>query len=329
MQFLASVEQPSLNFISNGLIKDRKMDKTQLTHLVDMGSPEDILVEVQAILQQISSNFDLRAVNAAFQTTLNLYQGRFPGYRACTTYYHDLHHSLSTSLTMARLMHGAIIEGIGFSESDLSLGVICAMFHDAGFIQEEDDTEGTGAKYTINHVPRSMDFLSRYGPKLGLTPQEIANGRTIILCTDLAVAIPSIDFPSDKVELMGKLLNAADLMAQMAESIYLEKLLFLYHEFVEGKVNGFEGEVDLLRKTVSFYDIVVQRFEPLVDDFDRFLRHHFEARWGVDANPYQQSITQQKNYLVKILNIPDADPRDHLRQHDIVAKVRQKYGNYN
>lgn len=305
------------------------MDKTKLTHLVDMGLPEDILAEVQATLKYISSDFDLTIVNGAFQTTLDLYEGRFPGYRACTTYYHDLHHSLSTSLTMARLMHGAILDGVAFSQRDVSLGVTCAMFHDAGFIQEEDDVEGTGAKYTVNHVPRSMDFLSSYGAKLGLTPQEIADGRTIILCTDLAVAIPNIDFPSAKVELMGKLLNAADLMAQMAESIYLEKLLFLYHEFVEGKINGFEGEVDLLRKTVGFYDIVVQRFEPLVNDFDRFLRRHFEARWGVSTNPYQQSITQQKNYLVKILNIPNADPRDHLRQHDIVAKVRRKYGDFN
>jgi hypothetical protein len=221
------------------------------------------------------------------------------------------------------------LEGHPLTERDLSLGAVCAMFHDTGFIQEEDDTEGTGAKYTINHVPRSMNFLSRYGAQHGLTPEQIANGRTIILCTDLAVAIPSIDFPSAIVELMGKLLNAADLMAQMSEAIYLEKLLFLYHEFVEGKVNGFNGEVDLLRKTVGFYDIVLQRFEPLVDDFDRFLHRHFEARWQIDANPYQQSMIQQRNYLVEILNIPNADPRDHLRQPDIVAKVRQKYGDYN
>lgn len=329
MQLSTSAERPSLGFIPNYPVKDMRMDKTQLTHLVDMGSPNDILAEIQATLKLTSSAFDLSIVNAAFQTTLDLYEGRFPGYQACTTYYHDLHHSLSTSLTMARLMQGAILDGYPFSQRDLSLGVVCAMFHDAGFIQEEDDTEGTGAKYTVNHVPRSMDFLSRYGAKHKLTHQEIADGRTIILCTDLAVAIPTIDFPSAKVELMGKLLNAADLMAQMAESIYLEKLLFLYHEFVEGKVNGFEGEVDLLRKTVGFYDIVVQRFEPLVSDFDRFLRRHFEARWDVSINPYQQAIVQQKNYLVKILKIPNADPRDHLRQHDIVAKVRQKYGEYN
>lgn len=329
MQLYSSAEQPSLSIIPNYPVKDMRMEKTQLTHLVDIGSPEDILAEIQATLKHISFDFDLTIVNRAFQTTLDLYEGRFPGYRACTTYYHDLHHSLSTSLTMARLMHGALLEGFAFSKRDLSLGVVCAMFHDAGFIQEDDDTEGTGAKYTINHVPRSMDFLSRYGAKHGLTPQEMADGRTIILCTDLAVAIPSVDFPSAKVELMGKLLNAADLIAQMAESIYLEKLLFLYHEFVEGKVNGFEGEVDLLRKTVGFYDIVVQRFEPLANDFDRFLRRHFEARWDMNSNPYQQSINQQKNYLVKILNIPNSDPRDHLRQPHIVAKVRQKYGDYN
>ena len=305
------------------------MEKKQLLSLVDMGSPEDILAEIQTTLQLYSSDFDLATVNAVFRTTLDLYEGRYPGYRACTTYYHDLHHSLSTSLAMVRLMHGAVLEGHPLTERDLTLGAVCAMLHDAGFIQEEGDTEGTGAKYTINHVPRSMDFLSRHGAQHGLSPKEIANGRTIILCTDLAVAIPSVDFPSEKVELMGKLLNAADLMAQMSESIYLEKLLFLYHEFEEGNVNGFEGEVDLLRKTVGFYDIVLQRFEPLVGDFDRFLHRHFQERWDVDANPYQQSMVQQRDYLVEILNIPNTDPRDHLKQYDIVAQVRQRYGDYN
>ena len=43
MQLSSSVERPSLNFVLNHPVKDMRMDKTQLTHLVDMGSPEDIL----------------------------------------------------------------------------------------------------------------------------------------------------------------------------------------------------------------------------------------------------------------------------------------------
>jgi hypothetical protein len=174
-----------------------------------------------------------------------------------------------------------------------------------------------------------MDFLAQYGPVLGLTDEEIANGRVIILCTDLAVAIPSIQFSSESIALLGKLLNAADLMAQMAERIYLEKLLFLFHEFKEGNVNGFEGEVDLLRKTMGFYDVVSTRFDDVAEKADRYLRLHFTARWELDSNLYQEAILRQKNYLQEILSIPDADPRDHLRRRSVVRKVRQKFGYHN
>jgi hypothetical protein len=305
------------------------MDETQLENLIDMSSNTEIIEEIQTVLKLAFPNSDSTLIKTGFQTTLDLYQRRFPGYQACSTYYHDLHHSLSTGLTIARLIHGATLDGFPFTSRQFSLAVVCAFFHDAGFIQEEHDKEGTGAKYTVNHVPRSMDFLAQYGPVLGLTDEEIANGRVIILCTDLAVAIPSIQFSSESIALLGKLLNAADLMAQMAERIYLEKLLFLFHEFKEGNVNGFEGEVDLLRKTMGFYDVVSTRFDDVAEKADRYLRLHFTARWELDSNLYQEAILRQKNYLQEILSIPDADPRDHLRRRSVVRKVRQKFGYHN
>jgi len=120
-------------------------------------------------------------------------------------------------------------------------------------------------------------------------------------------------------------LGAADLLAQMSDRKYLEKLLFLYYEFKEGKVSGYESEVDLLRKTLGFYDLVAERLETMLDATDRFIIPHLASRWDIHVNLYQEAIQKQKSYLYKILAIPDSDPRDKLRRDRIVKKVRNKY----
>jgi len=196
---------------------------------------------------------------------------------------------------------------------------------DAGYIQKDRDTEGTGAKYTVLHVQRSMDFLERHGAEFGLSHEEIAEGRVMILCTDLAVDISAIEFPSSEVELLGKMLGTTDLLAQMADRTYLEKLLFLYHEFREARVGDYESEVDLLRKTVGFYDFMAHRLEKTLDAADRFMASHFAARWNIHQNLYHKAIEKQKNYLIKILEIQDADPRRFLKRNSIVEQVHEKY----
>jgi hypothetical protein len=62
-----------------------------------------------------------------------------------------------------------------------------------------------------------------------------------------------VTYPSANIEIMGKMLGTADLLGQMADRLYLEKLIPLFHEFEEGKVPGFESELNLLRKPTNFY----------------------------------------------------------------------------
>jgi len=290
-----------------------------------MDSIEEVFKEALIILKMISPNFDIAPVSYVFNRTVGLYRGDHPGYQACNTGFHDLRHTTDTFLAMARLLHGAVLEGKNISERLIVLGLIAAILHDAGYIQEDHDNEGTGAKHTVSHIKRSMDFLDTYGAEYGLTDEEIAAGCNIIRCTDLAVDITKIDFSSDKIELLGKMLGAADLVAQMADRTYLEKLLFLYYEFSEARVGDYNGEVDLLRKTVAFYDFIAQRLEKTLDATDQFLYSHFVARWNIRSNLYQVSIQNQKDYLLKILEKPSSDPRVFLRREGIVDKVRKKY----
>jgi len=302
------------------------MNDWQLSNLVRMDSPEAVLDEVLVIFGLISPDFNTAPVTFAFNTTLSLYKGKFPGYQACNTEYHDLRHTTDTFLAMARLIHGAVLDGETFTDRHIVLGLIAVLLHDAGYIQEERDREGTGAKHTIIHVQRSMDFLERHGAKYGLSNEEIIADRAMIHCTDLAVDITTIAFPSLSVELLGKILGVADLLAQMADRTYLEKLLFLYHEFRQGDVSSYEDEVDLLRKTVKFYNFIAQRLETMFDRTDRFMTSHFASRLDIHKNLYHEAIERQKNFLQQILEMPDSNPCDHLKRNGIVDKVRKKYG---
>jgi len=302
------------------------MQHRQLSELVNMGSPEAVLAEGQVILKLISPKFEVTPVAAAFRSVVSLYEGNRPGYHACNTEYHDLLHITATFLAMARLIHGGILEGNTLTHRGIVLGLIATLLHDTGYIQDESDLEGTGAKYTTQHVRRSMDFLKRHASDYGFSGEDVRDGRDMILCTDLSVDIAKIEFSSRETELLGKMLGAADLLAQMADRTYLCKLLFLYHEFREGRVGDYENEVDLLRKTVGFFDFIGHRLETALGSIHWFVIPHFASRWGIHADMYDEAIEKQKIYLKKILEDSDVDPRDHLRREGMVARVWKKYG---
>ncbi|MGD2272929.1 MAG: hypothetical protein PVI06_21205 [Desulfobacterales bacterium] len=301
------------------------MKQDHLTKLFQPDTTEAVLHEVLVIAKLISANFNTDSVTDIFNAANRLYKGKYPGYKACNTDYHDFPHVSAVFLAMTRLIHGAVLDNVAFTERQIVLGLAAAILHDAGYIQEESDKGGTGAKYTENHVQRSIDFLSRHGSQYGLSGAEIEAASSMILCTDLAVDITTIGFLDSQTELLGKMLGTADLMAQLADRLYLEKLLYLYHELKEGGIGDYEGEVDVLKNAVGFYQLVAERLKTKLGATDRFMRSHFAARWNVDKNLYHEEIERQKNYLCKILEIPDADPRDYLRRGGIVEKVRRKY----
>ncbi|MDF1591182.1 MAG: hypothetical protein P1P89_06680 [Desulfobacterales bacterium] len=300
------------------------MSKTKFYDLVRTESAEAVLEEVRLILKRISPDFDVAPVTHSYITAIGLYEGLYPGFQACNTEFHDLRHSVETFLAMARLIHGATLDGKVFSQEQIVLGLTTSILHDAGYIQEDCDTEGTGAKHTSTHVTRSMDFLAVYGKEQGVSEESIAAGRTIILCTDLSVDFKTIIFPSPEIELLGKMLGAADLLAQMADRTYLEKLLFLYREFSEANIGNYEGEVDLLKKTVAFYDFIAHRIETTLGASDRFMFYHFSNRWNISENLYQESILRQKDYLSQILQ-KSSDPRKYLRRNLDSNKTGSKH----
>ena len=302
------------------------MEDPKLSDLIDMNDPGAVLKEAHRCLEDLDPPPRAASIQRSYTDTVALYEGRYLGYRKCSTEYHDLRHAIDTFLTTVRLLHGAFWCGRRFDPAQLTLALTAALLHDAGYIQRIDDTEGTGAKYTLEHIQRSADFLDNYLEKKGFTPEDRADGRAMILCTDLSRKVASDAFSSPGASFLGRLIMAADLMAQLSDRTYLEKLLFLYHEFKEAGIGDFASELDLLRKTATFYDTIRRRLEPVSGLTDEYLRRHFQCRWHLDANLYRQSIERQRRYLLKILSDRDADPTRYLKRAGIVQQVRTRYG---
>lgn len=286
----------------------------EIDSLVDMEKPREVLREVENIVKLMFDETSFDFIRMVFNDTLSLFAGKFPDYKRCNTRFHDLQHTTDAFLAMARLMHGASVEGVVFSETDVFLGLISALLHDTGYIQKKNEDKGTGARYTLVHVQRSMDFMENYFNKRGFSSKDLEICKAFLECTDLDVPIADIAFESKMYQMLGQMLGTADLMGQMAARNYLEKLIFLYYEFEEAQVPGFEGELDLLRKTASFYEAAKNRLKNELGDVSRFVRFHFRERWNIDKNMYEAAIEKNLSYLNHVLENHPLEYRNFLRR---------------
>jgi hypothetical protein len=271
-------------------------DRTKALILVS--NVDASLEEIRKIAGCFLPEADVDLFDRIFQDIRLLFKGEYPGYRSSNTKYHDFEHTLSVTLATARLVHGCTVDGWTFEQRDILLTLIAALLHDVGLIQEQDDVEGSGAKYTVGHEDRSIAFLKEYLPDKGFAPEEMNACANFIRCTILSLPPADIPFVSSKNRKLGYIVGTADLLAQMADRFYLEKLLLLYKEFEEARLPGFDSELELLQKTRDFFDIVAQkRLNEDLGGVCRHMRAHFRDWMSIDADLYSESITNHITYL--------------------------------
>jgi len=285
-----------------------------------MESPQDVFDEVKNTVLLIFPQFDFAPVDLTFRDALRLFQGQYPGYQACDTAYHDLKHTTDTFLAMARIIHGAAITDRHFSERAVALGLISALFHDSGYILAVDE-EGPGARYTLVHIKRSIAFMDSYFVVRGFLREDFEFCQAILNCTGLDVRIGGIRFASQENEILGKMLGTADLLGQMADRTYLEKLPFLYDEFKIANVDGLGSELDFFRNTPGFFDMTMDRFQHELGGVKRYMRHHFRARWGIDQGLYMSAIENSITHLKHNLEHHPDDYGKHLRRAGVIQNL--------
>lgn len=289
---------PAINLI---IITDSyKMDtvNTRLHQLTNIKSTSETFAEIKKTILLVDSSFDISKTENAFNDIINLFNGNYPGYRASNTKYHNLEHTCAVTLATARLIHGLYVQGQTFSPRVVQLGLMGALFHDTGLIQTEDEHEGTGAQYTIGHEDRSISLMEEYLTEKNFPSEDILECSRIIDSTRLSVPIDEIPFMSEETKLMGKVLGSADLIAQMADRNYLEKLPLLFLEFKEAGMEGFETPLELFNKTEEFYHMVARaRLAEDLSSVSSAALYHFQNRWNIDRDLYDVAIRNNIKYI--------------------------------
>jgi len=273
----------------------------KLNDLTNIYSPSETFAEIRNIVLLVDPAFDFSLLEEIYQDVISLFNGKYPGYRASNTKYHNLEHTCAVALATARLLHGLHEQNHIFSFRVIQLGLIAALFHDTGLIQTLKESEGTGAQFTIGHEDRSIALMETLLLGKGCTAEDIRDCGHIIRCTVLSLPLKNIPFQSNEIMIMGRTLGSADLIAQMADRNYLEKLPLLFMEFEEAGMKGFETPLELFKNTEEFYHSVVRtRLAEEMDNVASAALYHFRKRWGIDRDLYAESIKDNIKYMKEI-----------------------------
>ncbi|MBN2140314.1 MAG: HD domain-containing protein [Desulfovibrionaceae bacterium] len=276
--------------------------------------------EVQTTVKMINPDFDFRPYSLIFEDVVRLFSGQYPGYKASNTSYHNLDHTLSTTLAAARLLHGCHVGKQALSDRLVFIGLASALLHDIGYIQTISDIKGSGAKYTLTHVQRSIDLLRDLFAGHGFDDREASDCGCVIRATDLDIEPVDIAFSGPEVRTIGAIVATADIIAQLADELYLEKLPNLYKEFEEGGVTGFSSEFDLAKKTARFKRYMDFRLKYYLEDAISYMKYHFRERHGMDHDPYLEYISKNMSYLSKIIKTHGENYKCMLRRDAQIAR---------
>jgi hypothetical protein len=293
-----------------------RLNQNDVTNRVNVEDPARVRDAVLALYAARYPGIDTGPLVRAFADFQALFEGKYPGYLACDTLYHDMRHTLDMTLAMARLVDGhdracATRDRLGPRRA--LLGVLIALLHDCGYLRRAGESSvGNGAVFTKTHVSRGAEFIAAYLPGVGFGAEATVAAR-LVHFTGYEMEIEQIPVGDVRDRMVGCLVGAADLIGQMSDRMYLEKCReFLYQEFVWGKVarerlpDGHEvvryaSAEDLIIKTPGFYEYVARnRIDRKLDGVDRFAASHFDG-----PNLYQSEIDRNMQFLRQTIETAD------------------------
>jgi hypothetical protein len=293
-----------------------RLNQNDVTNRVNVEDADQVRNAVIALYSARYTGAELLPLARAFDDVKALFEGDYPGYLPCDTLYHDVRHTLDMTLAMARLIDGhdrvtAGADRLGARRA--ATGVLVALFHDSGYLKRASEAEvENGAIFTKIHVSRSADFLSTYLPKIGFAAEAPLASR-LVHYTGYEMEIEDIGVEDARDRMVGCMVGTADLIGQMSDRMYLEKVRqFLYQEFVWAKIareelpDGreivrYSSADDLIIKTPGFYEYVARaRINKKLDGADRYAEPHFGG-----VNLYQSAIDGNMDFLRQTIETAD------------------------
>ena len=292
--------------------------------MVNTRDPAAVCRETRQIYASLYGDDD-GFVSRVFDWFVEAFRGDYRGYQAVDMAYHDREHTMQGTLCFARLMYCRHESGAEpqIPAKMFRLGLLSILLHDSGYLKQADDTSGTGAKYTLNHVDRSRAFAGLMLTDHGFGEGDVEKVQRMISCTGLNVDLDSIDFRTRLEKIVGLSVATSDLLGQMAARDYVDRLADLYKEFTEcweyagARAAGlhYESIESLLEKTPGFWDNYVKhKLDVECRGLYKFLN-----------NPYPDG---PNDYLLRIEANIDKVRRINDQRYNETLPNLQKSGSY-
>lgn len=236
-----------------------------------------------------------------FSDVADLYAGRWSTHEACAVTYHNFSHALDVCLATARMLSGwnRVEQTQVLEEKYFQLGMATSLFHDAGYIKDKGDNAGSGGKFTLIHVGRSMEIAREYLISKQWPNDEVEAVARIISITDYNKS-PDLAalFQDSKLKAIAQIVATADLVAQMADTDYIQRIDDLFTEFQE--VYDFENREALIKKGTKVYKTVQEIRDGTIAFYEQFIvptlirlgrmDRYLISFFGGGRNPYQENI---------------------------------------
>jgi hypothetical protein len=266
-----------------------------LPHAIDTKNSAAVVKAIKDAFAGIGAESSFPLLDRMFGDVTDMFAGRYAGYQAIDMHYHDFEHTMQATLCIVHILEGRsrTADRPVLTARDWELSVMATLLHDSGYLKENDDKVGSGAKYTFVHERRSCDFCRDYLPRMGVTASEIEDICAAIICTGPKSKISQIAFRSEAGRHFAFMLVTADYLAQMSAPDYVDKLSILYKEFEEAfdyegtppEKRPYHSLREMLEKTPGFWTNYVR---PMLD-FEAAGVHRYLTTAG-QPNPYLQAV---------------------------------------
>lgn len=283
---------------------------------------EEVEAQVGSIIHRFAPGHDLDQVQQTFQLLRQAFDGKLAGYAGLKTGYHNAMHTNEVVLCTSRMLHGLHLAGHGLDAQNIDAALIGALLHDSGYLMNVTEAAvagSTGAQFTATHVNRGVEFARNH--LTGLADGTLSSIIKVIQLTDHRQHPDWVKFDNPQQQLAAFATATADLVGQMANREYLERLLFLYLEFKEAGLGGFSDTHELLEKSGAFYRMTRDRLDRDLGGMTVQLARHFSEATGESRNFYMESIDRNLAYLEHVVSESRSRRLELLKRGGVVEQL--------
>jgi hypothetical protein len=183
--------------------------------------------------------------------------------------YHNVEHTFLVTLVGRDILHGRMLTE-RLEPDDYSHMVVACLLHDIGYVRGV--LKGDGRDRFVVDASGTTVTLQRGASDAALTPYHVDRSKLFVIerlagsplldAERVARAVELTRFPMREPSAIrqedreGRLVQAADLIGQLGDPLYLRKANALFHEFEEIGVNhqlGYTSPADLVERFPDFY----------------------------------------------------------------------------